>query len=176
MCTNENFDMLVMLHYHDPEDLENILLKIREMETAMKKKRPEFYIKECEVLKVLLVESNLDSEYLALKLRENHGETVSYAVHIDDVVRTRIECILQKVVELADDKIGKGNSFRVISNLMSTNIKSSEELNAAVSKEIKNKLNLRCDEENPDWVVQLEVVGENTGIIIFNPKNLLKNI
>lgn len=176
MCTNETFDILVILKNHDPDDLEDILMKINNMEISTNKKDPSFYIKECEVLKALLVESNLDSQYIVHKLREDHGETVSYAVHMDGVVKTRLSCILQKVVELADSRINEGNSFKVISNLRSINLKSSEELNAAVSKELENKLNLRCDDKNPDWIVQLEVIGENTGITIFNPKNLLKRI
>ena len=78
--------------------------------------------------------------------------------------------------ELLDSKIKEGDSFKVVSNLRSMNLKSSEELNAAVSEEIESKLNLRCDEENPYWIVQLEVLGENTGITIFKHKNLLEMI
>lgn len=176
MCTNENFDILVMLKNHKPDELEDILSKIKDMEISAKKESQYFYIKECEVLKTLLIESNLDSKYTAHKLREDHGETVSYAVHMDGVVSTRLSCIMQKVVELLNSKINEGDSFKVISNLRSINLRSSEELNAAVSEEIESRLNLRCDEENPDWIVQLEVLGENTGITIFNHKTLLKMI
>lgn len=176
MCTNEKFDILVMLKNHDPDELEDILSKIKDMETSANKESQYFYIKECEVLKTLLIESNLDSKYTAHKLREDHGETVSYAVHMDGAVKTSLRCILQKVVELLDSKIKEGDSFKVVSNLRSMKLKSSEELNAAVSKEIESKLNLRCDEENPYWIVQLEVLGENTGITIFKHKNLLEMI
>jgi len=176
MCKNENFDILVMLKNHNPDELEDILSKIKDMETSAKKKSQYFYIKECEVLKTLLIESNLDSKYTAHKLREDHGETVSYAVHMDGAVKTSMTCILQKVVELLDSKINEGDSFKVVSNLRSINPRSSEELNAVVSDEIESKLNLRCDEEKPDWIVQLEVLGENTGITIFNHKNLLEMI
>lgn len=176
MCTNENFDILVMLKNHKPDELEDILMKINNMKISTNKNDPNFYIKECEVIKALLVESNLDPQYIVHKLNEDHGETVSYAVHMDGVASTRLSCIMQKVVELLDSKINEGDSFKVVSNLRSINLRSSEELNAAVSEEIENKLNLRGDEENPDWIVQLEVLGENTGITIFNRKNLLELI
>ncbi|BDZ66757.1 hypothetical protein [Methanobacterium ferruginis] len=43
-----------------------------------------------------------------------------------------------------------------------------------VSDELIDKLNLKADGTDFDWVVQLEVVGENTGISILNPDQILK--
>lgn len=45
MCTNEKFDILVMLKNHDPDELEDILSKIRDIETSAKKESQYFYIK-----------------------------------------------------------------------------------------------------------------------------------
>jgi len=60
---------------------------------------------------------------------ENTSTTViSKVVPIEIVVRTRFDSILEKVVDLAGDKVFSGDSFKVICDLRGKYIKSKEEL------------------------------------------------
>ncbi len=102
---------------------------------------------------------------------------ISKVVPIDEVVRTRKDAILEKVLMLAGQKIEKSESFVVRVDLRGRGyIESREDLLATLRDELLEGLNLKLNEENPEWVVQIEVVGENTGISILRPGELFKKL
>ncbi len=114
----------------------------------------------------------------AVKLIGNAQTTViSKVVFIEKVVRTRLDSILEKVIDLAGDRVVSGDSFRVICDLRGRKyIKSKDELVERISNELIERFNLQSNGSDLDWVVQVEVVGENTGISILNPEMILKKI
>ena len=114
----------------------------------------------------------------AVKIIANTPTTViSKVVPIETVVRTRLDSILEKVANLAGDKVSPGDSFNLICDLRGRKyIKSKDELMDRTSEELIEKFNLKADGKDSDWVVQLEVVGENTGISILSLDKILKKI
>jgi len=112
----------------------------------------------------------------AVKIIGSYPTTViSKVVPIETVVRTRLDSILEKVVVLAGDKVSSGDLFNLIYDLRGRKyIKSKDELVERVSEELIEKFNLKADGKDSDWVVQLEVVGENTGISILSPDQVVK--
>jgi tRNA acetyltransferase TAN1 len=114
----------------------------------------------------------------AVKLLENAQTTViSKVVLIENVVRTRLDIILEKILDLAGNRIVSGDSFKVICDLRGRKyIKSREELIEKISEELIEKFEAVNDDTDSDWIIQVEVVGENTGISILNPEMIPKKL
>ena len=144
---------------------------------ALKYHEKVLNVKESNFSNVLLID--LAMEPLdAVKLIGNAPTTViSKVVLIEKVVRTRLDSILEKVIDLAGDRVVSGDSFRVICDLRGRKyIKSKEDLVERISEELIERFNLQYNGPDVDWVVQVEVVGENTGICMLNPEMILKKI
>ena len=144
---------------------------------ALKYHEKVLNVKESNFSNVLLID--LAMEPLdAVKLIRNAPTTViSKVVLIEKVVRTRLDSILEKVIDLAGDRVVSGDSFRVICDLRGRKyIKSKEDLVERISEELIERFNLQYNGPDVDWVVQVEVVGENTGISMLNPEMILKKI
>jgi len=144
---------------------------------ALKYHEKVLNVKESNFSNVLLID--LAMEPLdAVKLIGNAPTTViSKVVLIEKVVRTRLDSILEKVIDLAGDRVVSGDSFRVICDLRGRKyIKSKEDLVERISEELIERFNLQYNGPDVDWVVQVEVVGENTGISMLNPEMILKKI
>ncbi len=151
------------------------LVGIEELELALQNHEKILNIKESEFPNVILIDLSMDP-LEAIKLIASYPTTViSKVVPIETVVRTRLDSILEKIIILTRDKLSPGDTFNVICDLRGRKyIKSKDELLQRVSDELIDKLNLKADGTDFDWVVQLEVVGENTGISILNPDHILK--
>jgi tRNA acetyltransferase TAN1 len=88
-----------------------------------------------------------------------------------------LDSILEKVNTLAGDRVVADDSFKVICDLRGRKyIKSKEELVERIEDMLIEKFDLKTGVRDPDWIVQIEVVGENTGISILNPEMILKKI
>jgi tRNA acetyltransferase TAN1 len=110
-------------------------------------------------------------------LAEAPTTVVSKAVPIDVVVKTRMDAILGEVLVIARKKASSEDSFVVRCDLRGREyIKSKEEIIEAVTNELLNKVDVIVNERNPDWIVQIEVVGEDTGISVLKPHQILKKI
>ena len=119
----------------------------------------------------------MDPEEAVTILNEAPTTVVSKVIPIDVVVKTRMDAILEEALVIAREKMSSEDSFVVRSDLRGREyIKSKEEIIEAVSNELLNKLDVIMDEMNPNWIVQIEVVGEDTGISVLKPHQLLKKI
>ena len=150
---------------------------IEEIDMALKNDEQVLNIKESNFPNVILID--LAMEPLdAVKLLENAQTTViSKVVLIENVVRTRLDIILEKILDLASNRIVSGDTFKVICDLRGRKyIKSRDELIDKISDELTEKLDAKPDGPDADWVVQVEVVGENTGISILNPEMIPKKL
>lgn len=89
-------------------------------------------------------------------------------VPIERVVPTELEAIKMAAGELAAPKIGEGQSFRITVEKRYTEIHSKDIIEAAVG-DIKAKVDLH----NPDWIIQIEVLGGLTGVSVIKPSDVL---
>lgn len=150
---------------------------MEELELALQDYESPLNIKDCEFPNVILIDLAMDPKE-AVKILENSPTTViSKVVPIELVVKTRKDSILEKTLALAKEKTKPGDSFKVICHLRGRKyIKSPEEIIDDLSELLIDRLALERDENNPKWIVQIEVVGENTGISILKPDEVLKKI
>jgi tRNA acetyltransferase TAN1 len=88
-------------------------------------------------------------------------------IPIQIVSETKIEEIEEKISELVD-KLPKGDSYRISIEKRNSDI-SSQELITKIANKIKNKVSL----ENPDKIIQIEILGGMTGLSILKKSDIL---
>ncbi len=177
MNPTERFNLLVTFKGHKTAIAGEELLGIEEIEFALQDEKNLFDIKETEFQNVVLIESSTDSLVIARELADAATTVISKIVPIDLVVRTRPDLIEEKVLNISKDKIKKGETFIVRGDVRGRErIKSKEKFLSSISREITEKLGVEMDKNSPDWIIQIEVVGENTGISVLKPENIFKKL
>lgn len=175
MKPTKNFNLLVTLKGHKSEVSGEEVLGIGEIESELKKYEPILNINESEYPNVLLIDLSMDPRKALQILKNSTTTVISKIVIIDEVVRTRPSLIKEKVLQIANHKIESGSSFAVRCDLRGHKyIKSKNDLIELISNELVENLNLEENSTNPDWVVQIEIIGENTGISVSRPSDILK--
>ena len=173
----ESFNLLITLRGQKGEGAGEEAMGLEEIEMALQNEERVLNFKESNFPNVILID--LDMEPLdAVKLLSNASTNViSKVVIIEKVVRTRLESILEQVGNLASNRVVQGDSFKVVCDLRGRKyFTSTEELVEKVTEELVEKFNLEANCPDLDWVVQIEVVGENTGISVLDPEMILKKI
>ncbi|AXV38394.1 MAG: hypothetical protein CIT01_09360 [Methanobacterium sp. BRmetb2] len=175
MKPTENFNFLITLKGHKDDNVGEELLGIEEIELALQKDEPTLNIKDSEFPNVLLIDLSMDPELALDILKKTTTTVISKIVIIDEVVRTRSNIIKEKALQIANQKIKPGSSIAVRCDLRGRKyIESKDELIKVISNELLDNLNLEENLVKPDWVVQIEVIGENTGISVSKPSDILK--
>ena len=148
---------------------------IEEIELALSGYEPVLYIKESQYPNVVLVELTMNPEEAVTILNEAPTTVISKVVPIDLVVKTRLGLILEEALTIARKKMNSEDSFVVRCDLRGREyIESEKEIIDAVSNQLLNHIDISMDELYPDWIVQIEVVGDDTGISVLKPHQILK--
>jgi tRNA acetyltransferase TAN1 len=88
-------------------------------------------------------------------------------IPIQKVVESKIEEIEEQITELVET-IPKEDSYRISIEKRNSDI-SSQELITIIAKKLKNKVSL----ENPDKIIQIEILGAKTGMSILKKSGIL---
>lgn len=122
---------------------------------------------------IITAKTNLDPIMVVEKMQElitDEPWSVRYCLRIipiQKVSETKIEDIEEKVSELVE-KISEGDSYRISIEKRNSDI-SSQELITKIANKIKNKVSL----ENPDKIIQIEILGGITGMSILKKSDIL---
>lgn len=175
MKPTESFNLLVTFTGHKTPESGEELLGMEEIEMALEDQKDLFDIKNTEFYNVALIQSDSDPKATARLLRDASTTVISKIVPVEMVVRTRKDSIVEKVISLSRDKIKANETFVVRGDIRGRgHIESKEDLLSVITQEITEKLLVEKEEDYPDWVVQIEVVGENTGISVLRPEDIIK--
>ena len=87
-------------------------------------------------------------------------------IPIQSITETEIDKIKQNVIKLKD-KIQKNDSYRITIEKRNTSISSSEII-TEVAKIFPNKVSLN----QPDWIILIEILGNETGISVLKDDEL----
>lgn len=148
-----------------------------EAEIEIKKILEENTSEESNILKtgmrgILTVETKIDPlefiDYVKKKINEEPW-SIRYCLRIipiQHVTVTSLPEIKQSVKDLKDI-IQKDDSYRITVEKRNSDI-SSIEVISAVANIIPNKVSL----ENPDWIVQIEIFGNKTGVSILKKNTI----
>ncbi len=122
---------------------------------------------------ILTAKTKLDPVKVVKKILElilDEPWVVRYCLRIIPIHRvteTKIEEIEEIISELVE-LIPEGDSYRISIEKRNSDI-SSQELITKIANKIKNKVSL----ENPDKIVQIEILGSKTGISILEKSDIL---
>lgn len=167
MQPTEKFDLVVSFDGNIKQQNLGDICRIEEIELALKKQGEFFYIKETEFHNILLIELNSDPFVFAQKLRNTLN--IPYQIMpINSVVPTNLDYIKNQVINMCRDNVIPGQTCAVRCDLKGRrHIESKEVILTSLYKILMNKLKIVINESKPDWMIQIQVVGENTGINIL---------
>lgn len=130
---------------------------------------------DCQITEVsglIAAITSLDPFEVIKKIRKMIQEDpwqIRYAlklVPLEKVVLTSTDGIAEAVQDLAG-KIGKDEKFRITVNKRHTKID-----RMTLIKRIADVIDRKVDLENPDKIVNIEIVGNWTGVSILNPDDI----
>ncbi len=122
---------------------------------------------------ILTAKTKLDPIMVVEKIQElimDEPWSIRYSLRIIPIQRVsetkfeEIEKVISEMIEL----IPKGDSYRISIEKRNTDI-SSQEIITKIANKIKNKVSL----ENPDKIIQIEILGAKTGIAILKKADIL---
>jgi tRNA acetyltransferase TAN1 len=122
---------------------------------------------------ILTVKTKLDPILVVAKIQElilDEPWSIRYCLRIipiHKVSETIIEEIEEKISELRE-MISKGDTYRISIEKRNSSI-SSQELITKIANKFENKVSL----ENPDKIIQIEILGAKTGISILKKSDIL---
>ena len=88
-------------------------------------------------------------------------------IPIQEMTKTSINDIKNKSLELSQ-KIGKDENYRITVEKRNSDI-SSRELISSIAENIDRKVSL----DNPDWILLIEVLGNDSGISLIKEDDIL---
>lgn len=149
---------------------------INQIEIALKNMK-SYYIKETEFYDVVTLDVAIEDPYeIIQQLNKASTEFIKKAVPIDAIVPSDSDQIINTALEVAARKISKGKSFTVECELRSKYHESLSEVREKITDEICKRLNQEYVHQNPDWIILIEELGENTAIAIQHPDEILINL
>jgi len=134
---------------------------------------PEPVITITNMSGILTAKTKLDPIFVVKKTQElilDEPWSIRYCLRIipiQKVSETKIEEIEESISDLIE-LIPKGDSYRISIEKRNSDI-SSKELITKIANKIKNKVSL----ENPDKILQIEILGAKTGISILEKSDIL---
>ncbi|MCP4761668.1 MAG: hypothetical protein GY870_07790 [archaeon] len=128
---------------------------------------------------LLLIDSKLNPFEVIKELKKillkdsDFFQYILKIIPIDRVVGTNLKLMKTTVNELLIEKseiTSKGN-FAINIRKRSTNLHTKEIIDE-IAEGIENKVNLK----KPDWIIQIEIIGEDVGISILTPDDIFSVI
>lgn len=122
---------------------------------------------------ILTAKTKLDPIHVVRKMQEliiDEPWSIRYCLRVipvQIVSETKIDEIDEKTSELVK-AIPKEDSYRISIEKRNSDI-SSQELITKIAKKIKNKVSL----ENPDKIIQIEILGAKTGMSVLTKADIL---
>lgn len=182
------------------KDVVVLLVKFKEKmdENGLKKVKPEilgveeiektfnhigiwFYIMQSEYFDTVTVEMDTDPAKAIEELRKTHTVAIKKAIPLDTIVSTPPELVISTIQKLVQAKVAKNEAFTVKCKLRNNgytlrdmeNLNSADLLSSQIASILCRELDLEHDDQDCDWIVQIEELGDTTGIAVCRSENIL---
>jgi tRNA acetyltransferase TAN1 len=170
----ENFNLLVTLRGQKGGTAGEEIVGLEETEMALSRYEGELRVIESDFPNVMMFDLNMDPLEAVNIIKNSPTTVISKVVPVEAVVRTRLDSIIEKVIALVSEKVEAGETFRVICDLRGRRyISSAGELVEAVSEALMERFPI-TESDEPDWIIQIEVVGDSTGVSVLKPHQVIK--
>jgi tRNA acetyltransferase TAN1 len=162
----EKFDLIVRLEEENKPQEYYEEIVVEQIEDKLKNYDSRYFIKESEYFNIFMVELDENELQTAVKIAHASQPNKLEMIPIESVVPTKPEIILQRIINISKEKILDGETFKIQCNIRGRYIKTKDEFISSVVRELV-KLNGKQDESNPDWTINIEVLGESTGVSVL---------
>lgn len=85
----------------------------------------------------------------------------------EQIIDSEIDLIIETVKPMLE-RIGENETFRITIEKRHTKITKEE-----IIKEVASLTNRKVDLNNPNWVILIEIIGEQTGVSVVDPSQIL---
>ena len=123
---------------------------------------------------VVLVYTSLDPKFALNVVKKKPTSVIFKVVPLEACVKTSLESIVHKGLELARKYISEGDTFIVDCIRRGRLVQSSVVVERALGKIIAEKLGGIVSFKNPKYIVRVEIVGEITGISVLKRDEILR--
>jgi tRNA acetyltransferase TAN1 len=122
---------------------------------------------------VMIVQVDMDVVE-GLRRIEEYETTAVYRVQpLEIMVKTNLEEIYCKGLELAKERITKDDSFAVRCKKRGSPGFSSKDVERELGSMICEETDASVNLDYPKWIVKIEVLGNRTGISVLNPHQII---
>jgi len=180
-------DFVLLVKFKDDRKFEESGIKgikpevkgIEEIESTLNSIDIWFYITESEFYNTVTVKLDVNPAKAINHLSESPTVAIERVVPLDSVVSSPLESVIETILKLASLKIDKDESFTVRCELNDDGLKNIESISSPdkllnhISSELCDELGLEYRDKNTDWVIQVEELGEDTGIAVCRPDDIL---
>ncbi len=180
-------NFVLMVKFKEDEKLEESGIKgikpeikgIEEIETALDSTGFWFYITESEFYDKVTVELDVNPTEAITQLHKTSTIAIERAVPLDYMVSSSMESLIMNILKLASQKIDENESFNVQIELKGNGLRPiggtnlHDELTTPLTTKLCDELNLKHQDENNDWIIQIEELGDEIGIAICRPDEIL---
>jgi tRNA acetyltransferase TAN1 len=141
----------------------------------------DLYIMQSEYFDTVTVEMDSDPAKAIKELRKTATMAIERAIPLDSILSAPPEVIINTIKKLVQVKVGKNESFTVKCELRDNgyklkgqgNMNSADLLSSQISSILCRELDLEHDDRDSDWIVQVEELGDTTGIAVCRWENVL---
>lgn len=134
----------------------------------------EAYGAKTEFDGVVLVYTSLEPKQALNIIKKKPTSVIFKVVPIEACVKTSLENIVRKALEIARNRIFKGDTFVVDCIRRGRLVQSSVIVERTLGKAIVEELGGIVSFKNPKYIVRVEVVGEITGISVLKRDEILR--
>jgi tRNA acetyltransferase TAN1 len=168
----------------DENGLEKVkpeILGVEEIEKTFNHIGIWFYIMQSEYFDTVTVEMDTDPAKAIEELRKTHTVAIKKAIPLDSIVSAPPGLVISTIQKLVQVKVAKNESFTVKCKLRDNgytlkgkaNMNSAELLSSQIASILCRELDLEHDDRDSDWIVQIEELGDTTGIAVCRWKDFL---
>lgn len=123
---------------------------------------------------VVLIYTSLEPKDAIEIIRKKPTSVIFKVIPIEMCVKTSLEEIVDKALELAKEYISKGDTFMVDCIRRGRLIQSSVIVEKTLGKEIVEKIGGIVSFRNPKYIIRIEIIGELTGISVLKRSEILR--
>lgn len=184
MIKTKNDRFVLLVRFADAENFENngserIYPEIkgkREIKHVLESMGAWFFIAESEFYNTVTVEIDAHPVQVLKQFRKTPTVAIKSILPLDLVVSSTHNDIIKTIRELASIKIKNDESFKLrfgLNGRQLKDMKSFNELKNEISTELSTELKIHHQDKNTDWIINIEELGEEQGIAINRPEDIL---
>ncbi len=173
-ATNELWFNLLGLGDEHPIITSTGVMGLVLVKTSVEGRKVVNYFQDSERQEIKLPVSDFNKSYKQKDggIQESYVQFIKKIIPIDRLIRTDIDEISRNALDLVKNSNicnDADSKFRITIRKRHTNLET-KDIIPPIADNIQNKVDL----QNYDWVIQIEIIGDQTGVSILKPNEIFE--